>query len=269
MIDRALQAVVVMALDPLIEDISDESSFGFRKFRSTDDAVRRIQSIISRYYGPRYIWEVDIKKCFDEISHEFIMEELDGKLPSMGKDMINKWLKTEIQDESKIIKPDKGTPQGGVISPLLCNMVLNGLEEVVRGKAKPGTTEFKKNVGTWVVRYADDFIITSPTKDKIDKEIIPKVEQFLKRRGLQVSTEKSKVINLEKTSFSFLGWEFKMKLRNRRMNQNFFSKKSTIVVVFRPTKEAERKIKRQVTENFIKNTPMEKIVHKLNPIIRG
>lgn len=148
--DRALQAVVVMALDPIIEDISDESSFGFRKFRGTDDAVRRIQAIISRHYGPKYIWEVDIRKCFDEISHDSVMSLLEGKLHPMGIKMIEKWLKTGIQDENLITVtvPTRGTPLGGVISPLLCNMVLNGLEEVIRGKPKPGSTEFRKNVGT-------------------------------------------------------------------------------------------------------------------------
>jgi len=146
--DRALQAVVAMALDPILEEISDESSFGFRKFRGTDDAVRRIQSIISRYYGPRFIWKVGINKCFDEVSHAFIIKELEGKLHPMGIKMIEKWLQTDIQDGGKKIKPNRGTSQGGLISPLLCNMVLNGLEQVIRGKPKPGSTEFKKKTGT-------------------------------------------------------------------------------------------------------------------------
>jgi len=94
------------------------------------------------------------------------------------------------------------------------------------------------------------------------------VVKFLKLRGLKICQDKTEVINLENKSFEFLGWVFTMKQRNRRMNQNFFGDKSTIVIVFRPSKKEESWIKKQITEHFVKNTPMEKIVRKLNPILR-
>jgi RNA-directed DNA polymerase len=164
-----------MALDPVIEQESDIHSYGSRKYRETWDAMTRLRGNLDKRNSPRWVWDVDISDCFGQISHEFLENKLKTVLFSQGQKLVSKWLKAGVFEKEKITLPSKGVPQGGVISPLLCNIALNGLENVIRKKKPKSKKTYKSKTAlypkelahTWVVRYVDDFIITCPCKDKL------------------------------------------------------------------------------------------------------
>nr|AVR57694.1 hypothetical protein [Halamphora calidilacuna] len=184
MIDRALQALVLLCLDPIVEEKSDPYSFGFRKFRGTHDAVQRVRTLLDKSSRPEYLWDADISKCFDEISHKFIKEQLKVLLCKRGNEFIYKWLTAPIIDKGIKRIPKKGIPQGNLISPLLCNVALNGLENAVRkGLPDPNSSVGRKLKGSWVVRYADDFVVTSKIYDRLVNEHIPMLESFYRNVG--------------------------------------------------------------------------------------
>ena len=269
MIDRALQALVLLCLDPIVEEKSDLYSFGFRKFRGTDDAVQRIRTILDKSSRPEWLWDVDISKCFDKIAHKFLREQLKVILCKKGNEFIRKWLKAPIIDNGIKIIPKEGTPQGNLISPLLCNIALNGLENVVRkGLPDPSTTAGRKLKGSWVVRYADDFVVTSKTYDKLVNEHIPGIIKFLAKRGLTISSEKSKIINLKEQGFTFLGWHIELKKRNFKENK---AKSDPYVLIIKPEKEKIKNFKRRVKKEFrlSQNRSIEALIRKLNPILKG
>jgi len=267
-IDRALQELILMSLDPIIEQKSDLHSYGFRKYRGTWDAMTRLRQVLDKPSSPRWVWDVDISDCFNQISHEFIIKELNKVLYSKGTKLVLKWVKAGIIDKGIITLPSKGIPQGGVISPLLCNIVLNGLESVVRKgylKERRNTVKLQlRNI--WVIRYADDFITTSPCKDKLNNEIIPSVKKFLLVRGLLISESKSKIVDLKTDSFIFLGWEISMK---KRIFTQSISKNPSILII-KPSKKAVLSLKIKIKNEFHStNKPFIAIISKLNSLIRG
>lgn len=145
MIDRALQALILLCLDPIVEEMSDTYSFGFRIFRPPSDAIQRIRTILDKPRSPKWLWDVDVSKCFDKISHEFLEKELKMLLYARGNEYTSKWLKAPIIDKRVIIIPVMGTPQGNILSPLLCNITLNGLENSIReGLPSPNSKEGRK-----------------------------------------------------------------------------------------------------------------------------
>jgi len=270
--DRAMQNLVVLALDPIVEETSDLHSYGFRKFRNTGLAMTRIRHILDKSSLPRYIWDADIKGCFDNISYRAINNALKDKLCPEGINLINKWLNCGIIHKGKTTYPVKGVPQGGVISPVLMNLVLNGLEERVRGKnvsinKSTSQKEFNALAGTWIVRYADDFIVTHHNKEELNNIIIPKISKFLLNKGLRINEEKSNVIDLYENSFDFLGWTVTTPKRNWKLNKKGI--KNTRTFVMKPSKDAVRRIKRKISEAFNAKHKMINIVKILNPIIRG
>jgi RNA-directed DNA polymerase len=267
MIDRSLQALVLLCLDPIVEELSDTYSFGFRKFRDISDAIQRIRTLLDKPYGPKWVWDVDIEKCFDRISHDFLERKIDPITCPKAKEYILKWLKAPIIDKGIKTFPSEGTPQGGILSPLLCNVTLNGLENAVRnGLPSINSTEGRKLSGSWVIRYADDFIVTSPCKERLVEEHIPKVISFLSERGLKVSENKSKVINLESEKFIFLGWEIGLQDRDLREHQFKPSKK---VLIIKPSKESIKGFKKQIKDKFRLNKPIRALISDLNPVLRG
>jgi RNA-directed DNA polymerase len=140
-------------------------------------------------------------------------------LSAKGNESTSKWLRAPIVDKGIVSIPKMGTPQGSILSPLLCNITLNKLENAVRdGLPSPNSKEGRKLIGNWCVRYADDFIITSPYENQITLKSIPKVKEFLNEQGLGISEKKSRIINLEKEGFDFLGW--RIGLFNRTFKKN-------------------------------------------------
>ena len=268
MIDRAMQALVLLVLDPIVENLSESGSYGFRKFRSANDAIQRIRTILDKPNAPRYVWDADISKCFDKISHEFLKKEIRGLLCPEGCEFVGEWLKAPIMDKGCMSYPKEGTPQGGVLSPLLCNICLNGLENAVRdGLPSSSSTAGRKLKGKWVVRYADDFIITNLDNDKelLEKDI-PRVVEFLSKRGLEISEKKSRIIDLHKESFDFLGWSIKQHRRNVFLNKQ---NKNSFVLVIEPTNDSVKRLKTRLKEEFRSHKPIRALIKDVNPILRG
>ncbi len=154
-----MQALHLMELDPAGETVADFNSYGFRPKRGCADAIEQCFKALRMRFSAKWILDADIKGCFDNICHEWLLKNI-----SMDKRMLRMWLKSKIIDGETLLHPSMGTPQGGIISPWLANMVLNGMEEVLDTVAhrqhKPNgdicSNKFKVNF----VRYADDFVIT-------------------------------------------------------------------------------------------------------------
>ena len=130
--DRAMQALYLMALDPVAETTGDQHSYGFRKYRSCQDAIAQCHNVLSRDVAPEWILEGDIKGCFDHISHEWLLNNIP-----MDKEVLRKWLKSGYVFNGSLFPTEEGTPQGGIISPTLANMTLDGLQSLVQNAVKP------------------------------------------------------------------------------------------------------------------------------------
>jgi len=191
--DRAMQALHLLALEPVSETLADKNSYGFRPKRSCHDAIGQCFLALAKSNSAQWILEGDIKGCFDNISHEWLI-----KNAPTDTTILKQWLKSGYVEESILHETKAGTPQGGIISPVLANLTLDGLEAVV--KAATSKTD-KINF----VRYADDFIVTGASKEILEEKIKPAVERFLKERGLELSSEKTHVVPIEK-GFDFLGF---------------------------------------------------------------
>jgi RNA-directed DNA polymerase len=132
MIDKATQTLISLVLDPVAEELSDKYSYGLRKNKSAHDAVARVRYLSDKWYSPIWVLDLDIKNCFDTLSHDFIIQTIKPILPKISKSFIEKWLKAGIIEKNVITYPKAGTPQGSVISPILCNLCLNGIDEIIR-----------------------------------------------------------------------------------------------------------------------------------------
>ena len=231
--DRAWQCLVKYALEPAHEAVFHARSYGFRPGRCTQDAQKMVfNNLRSKSAGnEKRVIELDISKCFDRISHKSIMDKLIS--PTGVKLGIFRCLKAGINPEF----PEQGTPQGGVVSPLLANIALNGIEDI-----HPS------------VRYADDMILFLKPQDDADK-VITKVSEFLSERGMEISKEKTKV-TATTDGFDFLGWHFKVqkngKFRSTPSKDNF---------------EAMRDKVKTIVNNS--NYGAEVKAQKLAPVIRG
>jgi RNA-directed DNA polymerase len=201
MIDRGQQALHLLALVPVVETTADKNSYGFRQQRSCADAM--VQCFLAlRSANTQWILEGDIKSCFDKISHEWLLAHV-----LMDRVILQKWLKSGYMEKHVLHDSMDGTPQGGIISPALANCALDGLERLLQGKYPAGKR--LKSLGgekpcVNLVRYADDFVITSKSKELLEGEIKPLVEQFLQERGLELSPTKTVITHVEH-GFDFLG----------------------------------------------------------------
>jgi RNA-directed DNA polymerase len=176
MTDRAVQALYHQALDPVVEEMSDRNSFGFRKYRSAQDALTRIRTLMDKPTSPRILLDADIRKCFDKINHQYLLDNT----PIYNKHVLEEWLKSGVADDTgQIAKTEEGTPQGGVISPLLCNIALNGLEKQIR-ESTGATSDAQKRHKVQTIRYADDFLIIGETEPMIRERVLPAVQNFLR-----------------------------------------------------------------------------------------
>jgi RNA-directed DNA polymerase len=202
MIDRAHQALHLLALDPVLETNADRNSYGFRQKRSCADAIEQCFNTLSHAPNTQWILEGDIKSCFDQISHNWLLANVP-----MDRAILQKWLKSGYMEEHVLHETTDGTPQGGIISPALANCALDGLERLLQ-ENYPAGTRLKSLGGKYpsvnFIRYADDFVITSKSKDLLEGEVQPLVEQFLQQRGLKLSPTKTVITHVEK-GFDFLG----------------------------------------------------------------
>lgn len=207
MYDRAMQVLYALALDPVSETTADEKSFGFRRGRSAQDACEYIFTALSRRTSPEWVLEGDIKGCFDHISHDWLIEHIP-----MDKSILKQFLKAGFVFQNELFPTDEGTPQGGVISPILANMALDGMQKVLSDRFHTNRLgkidlRFKNAHKVNLVRYADDFIVTAATKE-IAEEAKEIIRDFLCTRGLELSEEKTFITHVD-DGFDMLGWTFR------------------------------------------------------------
>src|SRR5882757_310151 len=198
MIIRAQQALHLQGLEPVAETRADPHSYGFRRNRGTQDAIARVFNLLARKASAPWVLEGDIKGCFDNFGHGW----LEKHIP-MDKKVLSGWLKAGYVESGKLFPTEAGTPQGGIASPTIANIALDGLEAVLAerfGQTKYAFNKFRVRL----VRYADDFIITGNSKELLEKEVKPCVESFLGERGLQLSQEKTNITHISE-GFDFLG----------------------------------------------------------------
>lgn len=199
--DRAMQALFLLALDPVAETTGDTHSYGFRLGRSTADAIEQCFCVLAKKASPDWVLEADIKSCFDQISHDWLLANIP-----MDNTILGKWLKAGFIENATFHLTQAGTPQGGIISPVLANMALDGLDAALRQQF-PRKYEGGKLRGYYpkvhMIRYADDFIITGRSPEQL-KEVQALVQEFLKERGLTLSPEKTKITHIDQ-GFDFLG----------------------------------------------------------------
>lgn len=198
--DRAMQALYALTLAPVAETSADPNSYGFRPGRCCADAHVQCYNSLARKCSAEWILEGDIASCFDEISHEWILANIP-----LDKKMLTQWLNSGYIDKHVLYPTIRGTPQGGIISPLIMNMTLDGIENVAKKSNSRFIPEIKhQRYGTHVIRYADDFVVTCKCKEMLERKVLPAIEVFLKERGLTLSKEKTKIVGINE-GFDFLG----------------------------------------------------------------
>lgn len=262
LIDRAVQAIYLSSIDPLTEETSDLNSYGFRSYRGTREAIVKLNTLLGRDHSPAWILDADIRKCFDTINHQWLL----NNVPIGDKIVLESWLKSGVETLTGFQATTEGA-QGGVISPALCNITLNGMEHFVQNATN---SMVNKNQYTKVhlVRYADDFIATA-----VNSEILKAVEQstseFLHPRGLDLHPLKTRRLDLMNHKFEFLGFEFSKHVLNPRLNLPSQKKTSTTRLIIRPS-TGNRKALVTKVQTIVKPTkPLGSIIRNLNPVLRG
>lgn len=253
MFDRAMQALQLLGLEPIAETTADTVSFGFRKYRGAHDAKEYAFSILCRKDSPQWILEGDIKGCFDNISHQWLLENIP-----MEKRTLRQFIKSGYIFEGTLYPTSEGTPQGGVISPTLANMTLDGMEKLLKETYwvnSKGTVNVKHNrYKVHLIKYADDFVVTASDKETLTtiKEML---KSFLAERGLILSEEKTKITHMQ-DGFDFLGWNFR-KYKNK--------------LITKPSEKSIRKVKQTIgkTIKANKTSTQEGLIYQLNHVTRG
>lgn len=237
--DRIEQAIIANALEPEWEAVFEPNSYGFRPGRSCQDAIGQIFNLTSRWHTE--VLEADIEGFFDNIAHQAIMNQL-GNYPK--RDLIEKWLKAGYIFKGEYFSTETGTPQGGVISPLLANIGLHGLETHIKSI----------NPKLGVVRYADDFVVTAREKENLEKIIEP-IQQWLEERGLSLNQEKTLLTSMDK-GFNFLGF-----------NSRHYNGK----LLIKPQKDKVLNFVKRIGNELrnMKDGKQEEVIKKLNPILQG
>ena len=244
--DRAMQALHLLALEPVAEVMADPNSYGFRSHRACRDATEQIFICLARKSAAQWILEADIKGCFDNISHQWLLDNIP-----MDRQILRKWLKAGYM-EKDILHPTKaGTPQGGIISPVLMNLTLDGMESLFQNLF-PKKRGYKVNF----IRYADDFIVTAKSKETILDVIIPAIKQFLTPRGLSLSEEKTKITHINE-GFDFLS-----------QNTRRYPKGKLLI---KPSKASVKDFKHKLKLIIRKNWWVEPrhLISLVNPLLRG
>ena len=274
--DRAKQALVLLALEPEWEAKFEKNSYGFRPGRRAHDAIEAIHSSINK--SPKYVLDGDIRKCFDQINHEALLDKLDT-FPVMHR-QVSAWLKAKIMMQDETIFPQKGTPQGSVLSPLLANIALNGIEDLLSDwiaeipAFSPGGHRISKpnrRKRLLFVRYADDFVVLHSDKE-IVKSAKTLIEEFLKTMSLEIHEGKTRIahtyipVDNQKPGFKFLGFWVK----NYSVGKTRRGKRGVEYRTFiRPHPQNISDVLRKVKIVLRQNRNIVTVVERLNPIIRG
>jgi RNA-directed DNA polymerase len=248
MLDRAMQTLYLLALDPIAEVTSDPNSYGFRRERSPADAIAQCCTVLSNRYAPPWILEGDIRSCFDEISHDWLLAHIP-----MDTILLQKWLKAGFMEKHALHPTTAGTPQGGPLSPVAANLTRNGLEALLRARFPQThqTSATKVNL----VRFADDFIITGASREVLEDEVKPLVEAFLRERGLSLSPEKTVITHIA-AGFDFLGQHVR-KYGGKLLITPSKKRVTALLDQVRATAKANRQAK------------VGNLICQLNPLLRG
>nr|YP_008475173.1 hypothetical protein [Candida labiduridarum]AGS44482.1 hypothetical protein [Candida labiduridarum] len=305
--DRALQHLINLILEPLVEMTGEKHSYGFRPNRSTKNAIAYLRAqlktmdtklrsnisdanlnnnIVKQMCEDKWILDADIKGFFDNINNNWLIDNLflNNKL----KYIIKSWLNSGVIDNSVFHKTESGTPQGGIISPTLANFTLNGLEDVINKalypitKSKeqriviklPDNTKTRIPYGLAYVRYADDFVVIARSKYIIDNLVLPAIKAFLLERGLSLNYDKTKLFRLKDNSkqLDFLGYTFKYQDKWRHDKHVFYTNHAGARgIALYPNKLKVLAYIDKIRRIFYKsqNWDAYNLIAKLNPIIRG
>lgn len=263
MADRAMQALVKLALEPEWEAKFEPNSYGFRPGRSAHDAIEAIFNGIC--LKPKYVLDADIEKCFDRISHQALLVKLNSIRPVMR--LIEGWLKAGIMDGHEMIFPKAGTPQGGIVSPLLANVALHGLEETIT-RAAP------RKYRAIVVRYADDLVILCADLETL-VELKEVAEEWLDAMGLQLKPSKTRITHTlneheGNVGFDFLGFNVRQYRVGKHRTRTYRGKPGFKTLI-KPSQKAIERHHEKIGEVIRRRrgAPQRALIATLNPIIRG
>lgn len=256
--DRVAQTACKMVIEPIFEADFDDSSYGFRPNRSAQGAITEIRDNLQK--GSHMVYDADLSKYFDTIPHDKLEIALRERISDPRIiHVIKLWLKVPTVEEDGSYtggkKNSMGTPQGGVISPLLANIYMNLLDRIVN---KPGG--YYHDRGVVMIRYADDFILMAR---HLNQETLLRVHRLLDRMGLIINQEKSKVVKATEIPFDFLGFTI-------RYDQSIFDKRKKFWNIM-PRAKSQKKIRQKINGKLkrIGHYPASDVVTELNPIIRG
>ncbi len=274
--DRAVQALVKAALEPEWEAKFEPNSFGFRPGRGAHDAVEAI--FVALRQKEKYVLDADIAKCFDKINHQKLLEKLNT-FPTLRR-QIRAWLKADICDfiKHKRTPNQEGTPQGGVISPLLANIALHGMEERIKEYAATWKGAKRENMSSLsLIRYADDFVIIHEKLEVIE-QCQRIIGDWLAEYDLEIKPEKTRIAhtlkthNGEKPGFNFLGFNIRQyPVGKYQSGKNSKSEPLGFKTIIKPSDESIKRHYDQIVEVIRKHNaaPQSALISKLNPIIRG
>jgi RNA-directed DNA polymerase len=273
--ERGKQALVKIALEPEWEAKFEANSYGFRPGRSAHDACEAIYKALCQ--KAMYVLDADIAGCFDNINHQGLLEKLKT-FPLLRK-VIKGWLKAGIMENGIFYTSEAGTPQGGVISPLLANIALHGLEEDTKQalvqelkayqKGKDKRVGDKQALGTMsIIRYADDFIVMHESEEIVVKAKAF-IEEWLKKMGLEMKTSKTQIIHSldqigdKKPGFDFLGFSVRQFV-NKQAKKGY-------KLLIKPSRQSQKRHCKSIKETLrtLRAAPMEKVIRTLNPIVKG
>ncbi len=246
--DRVIQAALKIILEPIFEADFEDCSYGFRPNRSGQQAVQEIYKLLN--YGYTKVIETDIEDCFGTIPHQDLMDMIAKRI--VGGNilwLIRLFLKAGVMEEGGINRSDKGTPQGGVISPLLANIYLNNIDKEWKPISKTAR----------LIRYADDLVIM--TKYKAEGYKI-RLEQIVKRLKLCLKAKKTRIVNVSIEGFDFLGYTFVRGVSQKTKRETTY---------YCPSAKSMNAIRRRIREvaDYRRPVKVEQIIAELTPVIRG
>ncbi|MDO9167606.1 MAG: group II intron reverse transcriptase/maturase [Methylobacter sp.] len=249
LLDRAMQALHLFALQPIAETKADYNSYGFRPERACRDAAAQCFAALVSKNSAQWVLDADISGCFDNISHDWLLANIP-----MDKTVLKKWLKSGFVEKGNWYPTQAGTPQGGIASPTLANMVLDGMELELAKHFGTKNSEKRWKGKVNFIRYADDFVITGATKETLEQTKLI-IADFLKDRGLLLSEEKTKIVHIDE-GFDFLGWNIrkyggKLLIKPAKKNVQAFLRKTRQIIKGNHTAKQEN------------------VIRLLNPVIRG
>jgi RNA-directed DNA polymerase len=271
--DRATQMLVKLALEPQWEAKFEENSYGFRPGRACHDAIEAIFSAIKQ--KPKYVLDADISKCFDKINHERLLDKLETYPQIRGQ--IKAWLKSGVKENKEWFPTTEGTPQGGIISPLLANIALHGLEKILKDDAKTWKgNKVANQYSITLVRYADDFVVMHKNIEIINRAKTL-IEHWLNDLGLELNQSKTRITHTltehkGNHGFDFLG--FNIAQYNSGKNNSGKSTNGKTLgykTLITPSSKSVTKHLLRIKEVLDKHktAPQAAVIKRLNPIIRG